>query len=473
MPETGRLVIVSNRLPAGAAPDGQRQQRDLPIGGLVTALSSALEKRESLWVGWSGEVVERASDRSPRLSAIGGIRLAGVELTRYEANLFYNGFCNRILWPLLHSFPTKMIIRHDAYGAYLRTNHKYAQVVASLLKDDDVVWVHDFHLLPLASELRRLGWQGKIGAFLHTPFPPAEIFAVLPWATQILDMLLDYDLFGVHTRRYLNNLFDSLSTELHGVVIGQSFIHGDRKVRAGAWPIGIDSGAFERMAISHKETPTGTFLRGISPAHQIVLGVDRLDYTKGVVQRLLTFEHLLEHYPRLRGRVTLVQISAPSRTRVPEYVEERQQVDQLVGSINGRFSDAAWVPVRYIYRSLPQEELAAFYREAAVGLVTPLRDGMNLVAKEFVAAQGDDPGVIVLSKFCGAADIMKQALIVNPYDIEGVATAIHRALTMSRRERTSRWEALIQDIRTYSAEAWSDSFLDALASSPSLSPTPR
>ena len=473
MPETGRLVVVSNRLPPVDPPDGGQQPRDAPVGGLVTALSSALEKREGLWIGWGGDVAGRASDRSPQLHTMGQIQLAAVELSRYEANLYYNGFCNRTLWPLLHSFPTKMAIRHDAYGAYLRTNNKFARVAASMLEDGDIVWVHDFHLLPLASELRRLGWQGKVGAFLHTPFPPAEVFSVLPWATELLEMLLDYDMFGVQTRRYLNNLFDSFSTELDGMVIGQSFIQGERSVRAGAWPIGIDARAFERMASEREATPTGSFLHGISPTHQIVLGVDRLDYTKGVVQRLLTFEHLLERYPTLRGKVTLVQISAPSRTRVPEYVEERQQVDQLVGHINGRFSEAAWVPVRYIYRSVPQQELVAFYREAAVGLITPLRDGMNLVAKEFVAAQGEDPGVVVLSKFCGAAETMREALIVNPYDIEGVATAIHRALTMPARERKSRWQALVEEIRTYSAEAWSDSFLNELGASTPLIPVPR
>jgi trehalose-6-phosphate synthase len=316
----------------------------------------------------------------------------------------------------------------------------------------------------MAHELRQLGWNGKIGIFLHVPFPPAEIFTVLPWAAPLLEMVLDYDLFGLQTRRYERNLLDSLTAELHGHVMGKSFIRDGRSLRASTFPIGIDAETFERMASQREDTPTGRFLRNISPAHQIILGVDRLDYTKGVVQRLRTFEYLLERYPALRGKVTFIQISAPSRSRVPEYVEERQQVDQLVGRINGRFSDAAWVPVHYLYRSIPQAELVAFYREAEVGLITPLRDGMNLVAKEFVASQGDDPGILVLSKFCGAAETMREAMIVNPYDIEGTAAAIHRALRMSRRERRSRWDALVQDIRRNSADAWSDGFLEDLES---------
>ena len=457
-----RLVVVSNRLPSAEPPGVDDERRDSPVGGLVSALSSALEKRGGLWIGWSGRVTDRTTDTAVGISTLGRIRLTSIDLTRSDSNLFYNGFCNRTLWPLLHSYPAKMTIRHDAYRAYLRANRKYAEVVASTLKDGDLVWAHDFHLLPLGHELRRLGWEGKLGFFLHTPFPPAEVFSVLPWAGQLLEMLMDFDLVGVHTRRYLQNLFDSLSTELHGLVIGKTFIHNGRSLRVGEWPIGIDADAFQQMASRREETSTGIFLRRISPAHQIVVGVDRLDYTKGIVQRLLAFEHLLEHYPGLRGRVTLVQISAPSRSRVPEYVEERRQVDELVGRINGRFSDAAWVPVRYLYRAFPHNELVAFYREAAVGLITPLRDGMNLVAKEFVASQGDDPGVVVLSKFCGAAETMRQALIVNPYDIEGTAAAIHRALRMSRRERMSRWQALIEEIRTYTAEAWSDAFLEEL-----------
>ena len=463
--QPGRLVTVSTRLPDLESRVGRADDRPEGAGGLVSALIAALEDRGGLWFGWSRRVTDRGAVTAPRPSTVGGLQLAALDLTRSEASLFYNDFCNRTLWPLLHSFPGKMTIRPRAYRMYLRVNRRYAEALVPLLRDGDTVWVHDFHLIPLAYELRRLGWDSPIGFFLHTPFPPLEVFGALPWASRLLGMLLDYDLIGVHTKRYANNLMDSLSSEVPGALLGNSFTYGAQSVRVEVHPVGIDADYFAELARQPDDSPTGEFLRRTSSRRMIVLGVDRLDYTKGVVQRLLTYEHLLEHYPGLRGRVTMIQISDPSRTRVPEYVRERQDVDQIVGRINGRFTEAGWVPLRYLYRSHAQAELVAFYREAHVGLVTPLRDGMNLVAKEFVASQGADPGVVVLSKFCGAADTMKEALIVNPYDIEGTAAAVMRALRMPKRERQRRWEALMQGISTNTAETWCDSFLADLAKS--------
>ena len=465
MPGSGRVVLVSNRLPTADPSSSEDERRELPVGGLVSALTAALAEQGGLWFGWSGRVTESADVAEPTVSAVGRIDLAALDLTRSDVSLFYNSFCNRTLWPLLHSFPSKMIIRHDAYRSYRRVNRKYAVTLLPMLRAGDLVWAHDHHLVPLGHELRRLGWTGKIGHFLHTPFPPVEIFSLLPWAGELLETLFAYDLGGVQTRRYQNNLLDSLSAHLPGGVIGEAFTQGERALRAKMYPIGINPEEIGDMAERAGETGAGSFLRRISPGHKIILGVDRLDYTKGIAQRLLTFEHLLEHYPALRGRVTLIQISAPSRTRVPEYVEERQRVDQLVGRISGRFAEAGWVPIHYLYRSYSQEDLVAFYREADVGLITPLRDGMNLVAKEFVAAQGEDPGVVVLSQFCGAADTMDQALRINPYDVEATARAIYRALHMSRRERVSRWKALLEGICSSTARDWSDSFLADLAGS--------
>ena len=460
----GRLVTVSTRLPDLQSQAGREDDRAEGAGGLVSALRAVLEDRGGLWFGWSRRVTDRGAVTAPRLSTVGGLQLAALDLTRSEASLFYNDFCNRTLWPLLHSFPGKMTIRNKAYRAYLRVNRRYAEALAPMLREGDTVWVHDFHLMPLAYELRRLGWDSPIGFFLHTPFPPLEVFGALPWAARLLGMLLDYDLIGVHTRRYSNNLMDSLSSEVPGVLLGNSFTYGAQSVRVEVHPVGIDPVYFGELARRPDDSPTSEFLRRTASRRMIVLGVDRLDYTKGVVQRLLTYEHLVEHYPGLRGKVTMIQISAPSRARVPEYVREREDVDQIVGRINGRFTEPGWVPLRYLYRSYPQAELVAFYREAHVALVTPLRDGMNLVAKEFVASQVDDPGVVVLSKFCGAADTMKEALIVNPYDIEGTAAAVMRALRMPESERRRRWEALMQGISTNTANAWCDSFLSDLAS---------
>ena len=394
-------------------------------------------------------------------------RLVAIDLARRDINLFYNVFSNRTLWPLLHSFPAKMTIRHDAYRAYLRVNRSYAGTIAPMLAPGDLVWAHDYHLMPLGHELRRLGWQGKIGYFLHTPFPPAEIFTLLPWADELMDMLMDFDLVGVQTRRHEHNLVDTLSSELPGYVIGDRFLSDGRAIRTKAYPIGIDIGIdpdeIGRMTAQAGRTAASRFFRRLPPDQKVMLGVDRLYYTKGIVLRLLTFEHLLERYPALRGRVMMVQISAPSRSRVPEYVEERRQVDELVGRINGRFSEAGWVPIHYLYRSYSQDELVTFYNAADVCLVTSLRDGMNLVAKEFVAAQSeDDPGVVVLSRFCGAADSMRDALIINPYDIEETASAMYQALRMPRGERRRRWSALIEGVRAFTAKDWSRAFLTDL-----------
>ena len=274
---------------------------------------------------------------------------------------------------------------------------------------------------------------------------------------------MDFDLVGLQTRRYEHNLVDTLSSELRGYVIGDRFISEGRSIRTKAYPIGIDPDEIEQMTARANQTAASKFFRRLPPGQKVVLGVDRLDYTKGIVLRLLTFEHLLEHYPALRGRVIMVQISAPSRSRVPEYVEERRQVDQLVGRINGRFSEAGWVPIHYLYRSYSQDELVAFYNEADVCLVTPLRDGMNLVAKEFVAAQSEkDPGVVVLSRFCGAADSMNEALIINPYDVEETANAVYQALRMPDGERRRRWWALIGGVRAFTARDWSSAFLSDL-----------
>ena len=465
MDNEGRLVVVSNRLPSVEEPATEDERRELPVGGLVSALSAALNKRGGIWMGWSGRVAETRAYTGVETSHVGRIQFAKVDLERNEANLFYNVFSNRTLWPLLHSFPAKVTIRHDAYRAYRRVNRRFADSLIRLLRQTDLVWVHDFHLMPLGHELRNMGWEGRAGFFFHTPFPPAEVFSLLPWAREVLDTLLDYDLVGVQTRRYAQNLRDIWTEEVGGPLIGDTFADGDRSTRLMVYPIGTDTEEIGRLASGAAESDASRLLRRMSPGHSIVLGVDRLDYTKGIVFRLRAFQHLLEHYPAMRGQVTMIQISAPSRIRVPEYVEERRQVDQLVGQINGRFSEAGWVPVHYLYRSFPQSELVAFYREANVGLITPLRDGMNLVAKEFVAAQGDDPGVVVLSRFCGAAETMRDALIINPYDVEETGRVINLALRMPRKERVDRWKALMEGLRAFDAHDWSDGFLSDLGKS--------
>ena len=464
MQQIQRLVVVSNRLPASTLPDASRDQRNQPVGGLVSAVQSALEQYGGLWFGWSGTATERRLAGEPLVARSGSIDVGAMNLTADEVNLFYSVFANRTLWPLLHAFPNFVQLRHDAYRGYRRVNRRFAEGLYPLLRDGDVVWVQDYHLSPLSSELRRMGWRGKVGFFLHTPFPAAEVFSILPWARQLLEEFVSYDLVGFHTNRYAHNFLDTLQAEIGGAVDTGVFDGRSGTVSAGVYPIGTDPDQFQKWTRESGEAETGGLLQRLLPRRpterkKVILGVDRLDYSKGIPQRLRAFEAMLDRFPAVRGKVTMIQISAPSRSRVPEYVQEREQVDRLVGRINGRFAEADWVPVHYLYRSYNQEELAHFFREADVCLVTPLRDGMNLIAKEFVAAQGADPGVLVLSRFCGAAETMQDALIVNPYDLEGTAEAMHSALSMTHRERRRRWTALNEDVQTNTARAWADNFL--------------
>ncbi|MBM4405996.1 MAG: trehalose-6-phosphate synthase [Chloroflexi bacterium] len=462
MSQTGRIVVASNRVPTISVPKTEDERRAQSVGGLVSAVQAAMEKRGGLWFGWSGSSTGTPAAK-PKLTQTGSIQLATIDLTPEALNLFYAVFANRTLWPLLHSFPERVVIRHDAFRAYQRVNRRYAEALYPLLEEGDLIWAQDYHLIPLGAELRKLGWKGKLGFFLHTPFPPAEIFTILPWAKQLLEELLEYDLVGVHIHRYAQDLLDSMVAELGGKISGDVFTSGKSSVRVGVYPIGTDAEAFTKWG-EEAEVELARAGKKTGEKHKLILAVDRLDYTKGIPERLLTFEHLLEHRPSLRGEVTMMHISAPSRTRVPEYAKEREMVDQLVGRINGRFSEKGWTPISYHYRSFNQRELALHYREADVCLVTPLRDGMNLVAKEFVASQGaEHPGVLVLSRFCGAAETMKEAIIVNPHDIEGTAGAIHQALTMTTKERRERWQALYKDVSTNTAIAWSEGFLRDLA----------
>ena len=468
MEQMERLVVVSNRLPASTLPTATLDQRNQPVGGLVSAMQTTLEEHGGLWFGWSGTTTERRLAVEPTVTSNGAIDVGAMNLTADEVNLFYSVFANRTLWPLLHAFPNFVQLRHDAYRGYRRVNHRFAEGLYPLLREGDAIWVQDYHLIPLGSELRQMGWKGKIGFFLHTPFPAAEVFSILPWAKQLLEELICYDLVGFHTNRYAHNLLDTLQVEVGGTVDGGVFHGPTGSVGAGVYPIGTDPPQFQKWAREADETEELGILQRLLPRRaverkKVVLGVDRLDYSKGIPQRLRTFEALLDRYPAVRGKVTMIQISAPSRSRVPEYVQERERVDRLVGRINGRFAEAEWVPVHYLYRSYTQEELAHFFREADVCLVTPLRDGMNLIAKEFVASQGRDPGVLILSRFCGAADTMQDALIVNPYDIEGTAEALHSALSMTLRERRHRWQNLNEDVQAHTAKGWADSFLADLA----------
>ena len=461
----GRVVVVSNRAPSVSAPSSLEERRNLPVGGLVSALRPLLLSRGGIWIGWDGKPNGLASATQPSLSEVEGIHLASISLSQDEVEHFYTIFSNQTLWPLLHSFPDKATISHDSYRTYRDVNRKYAEALINLLRPDDLVWVHDYHLFPLGHALRKLGWAGKTGFFLHSPFPPSEIFGILPWARKLLTRLFDYDLVGLQTRKYAYNLEESMGDELGATLIGDRMYYRGRSLIIRPFPVSTDAQAFHSMASSQVATPVSRFLDDFTKNKKVLLGVDRLDYTKGIAQRMQAIERLLDVHPDLRGRVTLLQIAAPSRVDVPEYAQERAQLDSLVGQINGKFGEAHWMPILPLHRSYSQQDLAYFYREADACLVTPLRDGMNLVAKEFVASQTSDPGVLVLSRFCGAAESMQDALMVNPYDIQRTASVIYRALTMPEDERLRRWKSLFSAVTRHTAEDWAYSFLSALGES--------
>ena len=466
MSDGRRLVVVSNRVPpVGALGRAKERRAHAALGGLVTAVRPAVENRDTLWFGWSGDAVEaeRVSN-TPKEETSGDLTVATVDLSRRESRLYYSGFSNQTLWPLLHSFPHRVNLDERAFEVYQAVNKRFAEALYPLLRPDDILWIHDFHLFLLGSELRRLGWKQRMGFFLHVPFPPVEIFAQLPWAYELLNGLAAFDLIGVHARRYASNLLDSLNEELDGQLDGEVFTGPERPVRVAMHPIGIDPEMFKNWAEHDEGKEPSRLLQRISPRQQVIVGVDRLDYTKGVPERLLSFETLLERHNELHEKVSMIQISAPSRSEVPHYVEEKARVEQIVGRVNGRFATADWTPLYYLYRAYAQDELAAIFRRADVCLVTPLRDGMNLVAKEFVASQDEhDPGVVVLSRFCGAAETMREALIVNPYDLTATARAISEALNMPLAWRKERWAALYEDVSVNTSAAWSARFIEALS----------
>ncbi len=448
----GRLIVVSNRLPSKDS-----------VGGLVSALVPTLESAPpgSLWFGWSG----RSGVAAGRAGAVergrdGGVPTLGIDLADRDVDGHYNGFCNRALWPLLHCFPGRVVAEAADYACFRRVNALFARALRRRLRPNDRVWIHDYHLFPLGRELRRRGFEGPLGFFLHVPFPPGEIFEALPWARDILESMLAYDLVGFHTESYARNYARALGDELGATPGEDGRIRADgRTQRIGTYPIGIDPEATRRAADEKSARRRGLKSRHGVRHRKIILGVDRLDYTKGIAERLKAFARLLEIAPRFRKRVSFLQISAPSRTRVPEYVRQRREIEELVGHLNGRFGAEDWVPIRYLFRAYSQRDLAAFYREADVCLVSPLRDGMNLVAKEYVAAQTGDPGVLVLSRFAGAAAELRDALIVNPYDIEGTARALARALDMPLEERARRQAALLAPVMEHTAARWAEGFL--------------
>jgi len=452
---TGRLIIASNRTAAPGEPK---------VGGLAVAIWEALTERGGgVWFGWSGETLERET-RGVRLFAEGSVDFALADLTQAEYDGYYLGYANRALWPVFHYRVDLAHFDEHDFAEYEAVNRRFGRLLAQLTRPDDTVWVHDYHFLLLGQEMRQSGWDGPMGFFLHIPFPAPEIFTSLPQHGRLARALCAFDLIGFQTNRDASN-FKRYLTEVCGAVeTGDDRIDVfDRRITVKAFPIGIDADEIVSMADGKEGRDASGRLGRIIDNRALVLGVDRMDYSKGLPQRMEAFGRMLDDREHMHGRVSFLQIAPPSREDVGAYQDLREQLDRLSGRINGDHADLDWVPIRYLARSYPRGALAGLYRLARVGLVTPLYDGMNLVAKEFVAAQTpEDPGTLVLSEFAGAAEQLQGALLVNPHDVTSTADAIHKAIVMSQEERIERWQTLDAAVRDQSISWWRRKFLEAL-----------
>lgn len=449
-----RLVIVSNRVPDvsdGAAPRA---------GGLAVGLADALVPG-SVWFGWSGKCIDTRSHEVTRAEAE-GVTYATIDLAEADHRAFYLGFSNATLWPLFHMMPSFVTFDSAEYKAYREVNEQFAEALMALLRPDDLIWIHDYQLLGVAADLRRRGVRNRIGFFLHIPFPAPALFELLPCAEELLAGMLAHDVIGFHTPPDRARFLEAMAA--HGYQVqGDDVLHEGRRIRVVVTPIGIDVEGFSRLAgRAIRRVEAKRVVESLN-GRTLMISADRLDYTKGLPARFDAYRRFLGSYPEHRRRISFLQVAAPSREEVEKYKSLRDELAYKAGAINGAFSDFDWVPLRYMTRAAGRGLLAGMFRISHIGLVTPLRDGMNLVAMEYIAAQdGADPGVLILSRFAGAASLLPEALLVNPYDIDAMAAAMDRAMSMSLEERQERHEALLEHIRTHNATAFSRSFVAAL-----------
>ncbi|KAK46937.1 trehalose-6-phosphate synthase [Caballeronia jiangsuensis] len=452
-----RLIIVSNRV----APISEGGPA---AGGLAVGVYDALKETGGMWFGWSGDVLA-SHPEGIKLEEHGPVTFATIGLVRRDYDQYYRGFSNATLWPAFHYRPDLIEFDRHEYDGYCRVNRWLAEQLAPLLRSDDVIWVHDYHLIPFAQALRALGVKNRIGFFLHIPFPAAQILLSVPRHRELVEALCAFDLLGFQTEPDLRAFCDYIETEAGGSLrrdgakpvevraFGQT-------LRAAAYPIGVYPDEIAALAKDGESGRDVEIVKATLHHRKLVMSVDRLDYSKGLVERFRAFERLIEHDSRQRNNVSFLQIAPPTRSDVDAYRDMRFQLEAESGRINGRYAELDWTPIRYIHRQYERPVLAALFREAHVGLVTPLRDGMNLVAKEYVSAQDpDDPGVLVLSQFAGAARELTAALIVNPLDIDGMADALAIALKMPLDERKARYGEMMQQLRENNVSVWRDNFL--------------
>jgi len=473
-----RLVIVSNRLPVALRRDAQgRWEAEPGSGGLVTALAPVLRNRGGLWIGWPGvaQTEDMNLDGSLREAVRGsGFAFKPVPLTEVEVAGYYYGFANEILWPLFHDLQTRCNFDPGYWEVYRRVNRKFAKIVAAAIRDDDHIWVHDYHLMLVGNELHRLAIRQKIGYFLHIPFPPPDLFLKLPWRYEILNALLAYDIVGLQTHRDKRNFVQCVRSMRKDVAVrGKGRVVSawvdHREVRIGNFPISIDFEEFSRKAgsfeVNRRVAEIRSDLGSDGRRQMLLLGVDRLDYTKGIPERLMALADALERFPDLRGRISLMQIVVPSRVNIPKYQDLKLDIERKVSEINGKYTRTDWLPIRYIFHSIDRTELVALYRSADIALITPLKDGMNLVAKEYCATHIDNDGVLILSEFAGAADqLHAHPLLVNPYDVREVAETINTACHMPPEEKRRRMKALRRIVRKSDIYWWVDAFLGTVFS---------
>jgi trehalose 6-phosphate synthase/phosphatase len=460
---SGRVILVSNRLPISVHVEHGELIVERSSGGLATGLSGYHERGKSVWIGWPGESWRLNPDQRKVLhERLAALKAIPIELSAAEVQRYYDGFSNGVLWPLLHYQLDRLPLTSEGWETYERVNRRFANAIVEEYRPGDLIWIHDYQLALVPGLVRQRLPDAAIGFFLHVPFPSAEIFRLLQWRRQLLEGMLGASLIGFHTISYGLHFQTSAANVLGCETRAGRVSFAGRSIRVGTFPMGIDAAAYDALGSNPKVVAEAERLRRGAGGAALIVSVDRLDYTKGIPRRLLAFEHLLEKYPKLRGRVRLVQVAAPSRGSVGQYREIQRSVNEMVGRINGRFASPGHDPIHYITQNLDSDRLAAFYRAASIALVTPLRDGMNLVAKEFVASRADGDGVLILSEFAGAAAELTDAMLVNPYDQDAVATAIHDALHMPEAERRDRMAGLREQVRSHDVHRWAREYVGAL-----------
>ncbi|MFW5752348.1 MAG: bifunctional alpha,alpha-trehalose-phosphate synthase (UDP-forming)/trehalose-phosphatase, partial [bacterium] len=469
----GKVIIVSNRLPVSISKKGTEIIVQPSMGGLATGMKSFYKSYESIWIGWPGLVLNRTNkkERDEITGKLKEEKCAPVFLSQKQINQYYLGFSNKTVWPLFHYFPQYTVYQENLWDTYRKVNQIFADEIMKFASEDDIIWIHDYHLLLLPEMVRKKMPGVTIGFFLHIPFPSFEIFRLLPWRKEILKGILGADLVGYHTYDYQRHFISSVRRIFGKEVVFNQIMHGRRKVKVDAFPMGIDYNKFQAEAKSRAELPFSKMskfqqamkrFRNQDKEKRVILSIDRLDYSKGIPNRLEAYEHFLEKNPKYREKVILIIVAVPSRTNVEHYQLLKKNVDELVGRINGRFGTINWVPIWYHYRGFQFERLTELYNQADIGLLTPIRDGMNLIAKEYIACKTDNEGVLILSEMAGASKELGEALIVNPNDNKEIANAILEAIKMPRKEQIRRNQVMQKRLERYNVESWAQDFMHNL-----------